>query len=165
MEIKCAHTDLVDIATLVPNPRNPNKHSDEQIKYLAKIIKHQGWRDPIVVSKRSGFMTKGHGRLMAAKLNGWEKVPVDKQDYATEADEYADMVADNEIARLAETDKGMIYEDAGHFPDMDLELLGIPNLDLNPINFEPGSENDQGRLDEKKPVQCPNCGEQFVPKG
>lgn len=71
MKIMCAYTDLVSVVSLVPNPRNPNKHSDEQIKLLAKIIKYQGWRDPIVVSKRSGFITKGHGRLMAAKLNGW----------------------------------------------------------------------------------------------
>jgi len=141
-EIKCAHTDLVDIETLVPNPRNPNQHSDEQIKFLAKIIKFQGWRDPIVVSKRSGFMTKGHGRLMAAKLNCWDKVPIDKQNYNSEAEEYADMVADNEIARLAQTNLSMIYEDVANFPELDLELLGIPNFEL-PTLVEPGCDEDE----------------------
>ena len=49
-------------------------------------------------------------------------------------------------------------------PDFDLEMLGLKNFTIEPPNFEPGSLDDQGKLDEKKPVQCPNCGEQFVPE-
>ena len=62
----CAHTELVDIASLVENPRNPNRHPEKQIEALAKIIQYQGWRNPIVVSKRSRFIVKGHGCLLAA---------------------------------------------------------------------------------------------------
>lgn len=102
--VHCSHSQLADVVGLVPNPRNPNKHPDKQIAMLAKIIRHQGWRSPIVVSNRSGFVVKGHGRLEAAKLLQVEKVPVDRQDYATEADEWADLIADNRIAELAETD-------------------------------------------------------------
>jgi DNA modification methylase len=143
MEIKCAHTELVDTDLLVPNPRNPNKHPDEQIKLLAKIMKHQGWRSPVVVSKRSGFIVKGHGRLMAAKLNGWTQAPVDRQDYATEADEYADMVADNKIAELSETDMAMVNEDALKFPELDIDLLGIPDFDPVEIQtLEPQCDED-----------------------
>lgn len=89
-KIECAHDEILDIDLLVPNPKNPNKHPQKQIKLLAKIMAHQGWRSPIVVSNRSGFIVKGHGRLAAALLNGWSKCPVDRQDYASEADEYAD---------------------------------------------------------------------------
>jgi DNA modification methylase len=142
MEIKCAHTELVDTQTLVANPRNPNKHSDAQIKLLAKILKYQGWRSPIVVSKRSGFIVKGHGRLAAARLNGWSAVPVDRQDYINEADEWADMIADNEIARLAEADHAMIRELAIEMPEgFDLDLLGIPDLDLG-VTVELGCDED-----------------------
>jgi DNA modification methylase len=142
MEIKCAYTELIDIQTLVSNPRNPNKHSDQQIKLLAKIMKHQGWRSPIVVSKRSGFIVKGHGRLAAAKLNGWTEAPIDRQDYINEADEWADMIADNEIARLAEADHTMIRELALEMPEgFDLDLLGIPDLDLG-VTVEPGCDED-----------------------
>lgn len=42
--IHCAYTDLVDIASVIPNPRNPNHHSDKQVALLAKVIKAQGWR-------------------------------------------------------------------------------------------------------------------------
>ena len=36
----------VPIEELVPNPRNPNTHPEDQVKLLAKIIKFQGFRSP-----------------------------------------------------------------------------------------------------------------------
>lgn len=124
--VHCAFTELVDVATLQPHPRNPNKHGDRQIALLAKVIRHQGWRSPIVVSRRSGFVIAGHGRLQAAALLQVEKVPVDYQDFACEADEYAHLVADNRIAELAEIDSaelaGLLKELDGK---IDLELTGF----------------------------------------
>ena len=144
MLVKCSHTEMVDIDLLVPNPRNPNKHPDNQIALLAKIMKHQGWRSPVVVSKRSGFIVKAHGRLAAAKLNGWTQAPVDKQDYSCEADEFADMVADNKIAELAESDMLMINEDAAKFPELDLDLLGITDFSLVDAEvLEPQCDEDE----------------------
>ena len=52
---------------LVPNPRNPKQHPQSQVTLLAKVIGHQGWRSPIVVSTRSGFIVAGQGRYEAAK--------------------------------------------------------------------------------------------------
>lgn len=162
--VKCAHTKIIDLDELVPNPKNPNQHPPEQIRLLSRIIKHQGQRAPIVVSKRSGFITKGHARLLAIQALGWDRAAIDEQEYANEADEYADMVADNKIAELAETNLSMVLDDVMEFgEEFDFDLLGIPDFKL-PEDFEPGSIDDQGKLDEKKPVQCPNCGEMFEPK-
>lgn len=108
--VYCSHDAVVDTIKMVPNPANPNKHPDDQIKLLAKIIKASGWRQPITVSKRSGFIVKGHGRLMAAQLAGFKQVPVDYQEYASEAEEYADLIADNRIAELAEIDQKMLAD-------------------------------------------------------
>lgn len=72
----CAHDKIVDVATLVPNPKNPNQHPDAQIQLLGRIIRQTGWRQPITVSKRSGFIVKGHGRLSAALLEGMKQAPV-----------------------------------------------------------------------------------------
>ena len=102
---KCSYDELVDVFKLIPNPRNPNTHPDKQIRILAKIIDFQGQRKAIVVSKLSGFMTKGHGTLMALKMLGYDKIAVDFQDYDDEHMEYADMKADNEIAELSKLDK------------------------------------------------------------
>jgi DNA modification methylase len=125
--VYCAYTDIVDITTLIENPRNPNKHPDKQLKLLAKIIQHQGWRQPITVSNRSGFIVRGHGRLQAARLTGVDKVPVDRQDYATEADEWADLVADNKIAELADTDDDRLKELVKELnaADFDLEIMAV----------------------------------------
>lgn len=142
----CAHTEIADVTTLVPNPRNPNKHPDNQIALLAKIIRHQGWRNPIVVSKRSGFITKGHGRLQAAALLQVEKVPVDRQDYENDAAEWADMLADNRIAELAETDNSILGDvllelDTGAF-DMDLTGFDKNALELVMTAEHQGSDVD-----------------------
>lgn len=101
-EIHCAHDEIRAIDALVEHPRNPNKHPPEQLRLLGKIIRANGWRSPICVSARSGFVIKGHGRLQAARLAGITEAPVDLQNYASEADEWADMIADNRIAELAE---------------------------------------------------------------
>ncbi len=122
----CAHDAIVDVAKLVPNPKNPNQHPDSQIQLLGRIIRQTGWRQPITVSKRSGFIVKGHGRLAAALLEGVKEAPVDYQNYTTEAEEYADLVADNRIAELAETDNKLLADiladiDTGEIP---MELTG-----------------------------------------
>ena len=122
----CAHDAIVDVTKLVPNPKNPNQHPDNQIQLLGRIIRQAGWRQPITVSKRSGFIVKGHGRLAAALLEGMKEAPVDYQNYTTEAEEYADLVADNRIAELAETDNRLLADifaeiDTGEIP---MELTG-----------------------------------------
>ena len=130
--IYCAHDDLADITTLVPNPRNPNRHPDKQIELLAKIIKNQGWRAPITVSTRSGFIVRGHGRLLAAQKLGLAVVPVDRQDYASEAEEWADMIADNRIAELSELDDeavSMLLAEIGE--EFYRELTGFQIQDID----------------------------------
>lgn len=155
----------ISIDKLVSHPKNPNKHSDAQIKRLSELIQYQGWRLPIIVSNQTGFIISGHGRFAAAKLLGLEKVPVSYQDFKDEKQEYAFLVSDNAIASWAELDLASI---TSHIPELgeefDINLFGLSNFNLIPVNFEAGTEDDQGKLDEKKPVQCPNCGEQFVPK-
>lgn len=119
----CAHDAIVAIEKLIPNPKNPNTHPDAQIQALGRIIRQTGWRAPITVSKRSGFIVKGHGRLAAAKLEGLTEVPVDYQNYTNEAEEYADLVADNRIAELAEIDNKLLADifadiDTGEIPEL-----------------------------------------------
>nr|WP_226894907.1 ParB N-terminal domain-containing protein [Luteolibacter marinus] len=125
-----------DPATLTDHPRNPNRHGQRQIELLAKVIRHQGWRNPIVVSARSGFVIAGHGRLAAARLLGVDEVPVDVQDFETEADEWAHLVADNRIAELAEMDDeglGEILRDLGEVEDFELEWSGFDDEALKDL--------------------------------
>lgn len=168
MKVQCAHTEMVDIDLLVGHPLNPNKHGEKQIEMLAKIMNHQGWRHPITVSKRSGFIVAGHGRLMAARKLGWTTAPVDRQDFDTEADEYAHLIADNKIAELAEHDDAAMFEQLQKFPDIDLDLLGIPDLVIP--NIEVGAsvngsiELNEGDFQEFN-HHCPKCGFEWNDNG
>jgi len=132
--IRCEYSELVELHKLQPHPKNANEHPQEQIDRLAEIIDFQGMRSPIVVSKRSGFITKGHGRLDALKKLGWDKAPVDYQEYESEAQEYADIIADNEIAKWATTNLSKVntdFVDLG--PELDINMLGIKDFVIEPI--------------------------------
>lgn len=145
MKVRCAHDELVLTSQLKSHPKNRNRHPADQIVRLADILKYQGWRYPVKVSKRSGFVTSGHGRIEAARLNGWDKVPVNYQDYDSEEQEYADVQADNAIASWAELDLSGINSDLGDLgPDFDIDLLGIKDFVLEPIEkLEPQCDEDE----------------------
>ena len=145
MRVLCAHTSLADPATLKPNPGNPNRHSAHQIQLLAAIIQEQGWRAPITLSKRSGLIVRGHGRLEAALLMGCDKVPVDEQDYANEAEELADLLADNRLSELAELDeadlKKVIEKLRQADPTFDVELTGFMEDEIAKLFAEEEAED------------------------
>ena len=136
--IFCAHDKLVAVADLKPHPRNPNKHPAEQLRLFGKIIRANGWRRPIVVSKRSGCIVKGHGAWLAAQREGFKLAPVNFQDYATAEAELQDMLADNELARLAETDEAELQkllaelEAAGEDPELAGLLKELEATDAPP---------------------------------
>lgn len=132
--IFCAHDEIVPVQNLKPNPLNPNNHPQEQIELLKQIIEKTGWRQPITVSNRSGLITKGHGRLQAAKFAGWSNVPVDYQDYSNQDEEYADLIADNRLAELSNIDNKMLSEMIGTIEDEDiLSLTGYDEEDIEAL--------------------------------
>lgn len=151
--IRCAHAAVVAVSELKPHPANPNLHPDGQIALLAKVIQHQGWRSPICVSNRSGFIVAGHGRYRAAKLLGVATVPVDYQDFATEADEVAHLLADNRIAELSETDGALLKElltelDTGAF---DMDLTGFDTEEMERVINHYPAESELKKIEIQKP--------------
>ena len=153
----CAFDELLDIGKAVPNPKNPNTHPKRQIELLAKIIKAQGWRQPITISNRSGLIVKGHGRLEAALLLGADQVPVDFQNYATEAEEIADLTADNRLAELAEMNNTMLADILADFDtgEMPLDLTGYTEEDLDAIIGAIAGEEDAQPNDQDDETEQP----------
>ena len=153
IKIHCAYDELMDVAKVIPNPRNPNTHPDKQIILLAKVIEARGWRVPITVSKLSGFIVRGHGRLHAAILLGCDVVPVDLQDYASEAEEWADMIADNRLAELSEIDQNILARLVSELDGaIDTSLLGYSDKAISEMLASFGSEQvqeDNFDLDKK----------------
>lgn len=167
--VYCAHDAIIDIIKAIPNKSNPNHHPDSQIELLARIIEAQGWRAPITISNRSGFIVRGHGRLLAAAKLAAKHVPVDYQDYETEAAEYADLLADNRLAELAEPDivgvKDILELIDGQI-DLDLtgynleEMLSKIDESFEPPNIE-FKEYDESTADDVEFITCPECGHKF----
>lgn len=135
----------VPIKDLKPRPNNRNKHPKEQIERLAKIIEYQGFRRPVVVSLRSGYVVCGHGRIEAAKKLKFKTVPVIYQNYESEEQEYADHVADNSLQYWAELDLSGINSDMLDLgPELDLDMLGIKDFVLEPSEkFQPQCDEDE----------------------
>lgn len=121
--ILCHFDKLCKPEDLRPHPNNPNIHPEGQLQRLAAIIRRNGWRNPIVVSRLSGCVIKGHGRLGAALAGGFDTVPIVYQDYATPADEAADLIADNLIAEESQLDLDAVDALARQF-DLEASRLG-----------------------------------------
>lgn len=157
VEIKSREIKIVPLKDIKLNPKNRNKHPPEQLERLAKIIKYQGFRVPGVVSNRTGFLVAGEGRYLAAKLAGFDSMPVIYQDFDDEEQEYAFGVSDNAVASWAELDLAGINSEIGELgPDFDLENLGIKDFGLDP------GENSVDPIDTSElqqfivAVQCEN---------
>lgn len=157
--VHCKHTKMEDVVNLVPHPQNPNKHPDKQIALLSKVIRHTGWRSPIIVSKKTGFIVSGHGRLEAAKLLNITQVPIDEQDFANEADEYAHLLADNRIAELSDLSNSETAEILTKLKEdkFDLEITGYTEQELEamvelskPIDYANDTGDPRGTNEDKK---------------
>lgn len=163
-EIKCSYKELVPIHKIQPHPKNPHVHSPEQIEKLSKLIDFQGVRHPIIISKRSGFVVAGHGRLEAFKKLNLAHVPVDYQDFENEAQEYAFVVSDNAIGKdeWAALDLSEIRLELKNIDLQNIEMLGIKNIFIN-LDQENNDlmENVENQKNEGFSNKCPECGFQF----
>lgn len=166
----CAFDKIEKIDFLKPNPQNPNKHPAAQVKLLSEIIQTTGWRMPITVSSVSGFVVKGHGRLLAAQLANLKEVPVDYQDYSNPAEELADLMADNRIAELADRDKKILLDcfesfDTGEVPFL---LSGYTEEDYQELasmfDEMPKEEKKEEEIECDCSMVCPNYGQKGCKK-
>ena len=148
---------------LKPHPANPNRHPADQIELLAEVIKGTGWRCPVTVSNRSGFITRGNGRLEAALLIGKDtKVPVDRQNYDSEQEELADLIADNRLSELAELDTSALKDALEKLDDgaFDMGLTGFDEAALEALMTATAPPDDFPEVDEdiETEHECPKCG-------
>jgi hypothetical protein len=137
---KCSYDKLVEVGDLKPNPDNPNRHPKKQIDLLAKMVKAQGWRTPITVSKRSGMIVAGHARFEVAKLLKVKKVPVDYQDFDSAKQEWSHLVADNKIQEFSQFDHKMLKELIADLDEIHIDLLAFDQKAIDDILSE-GSWN------------------------
>ena len=160
-KVYCASDEIVETDSLKPNPRNPNRHPEAQVKMLAHIIAEQGWRAPITVSRRSGYIVRGHARRLASYEAGSRYAPIEWQDYDNDSAEMADLVADNRIAELAVLDQdaiaGILAELKENTDDLDPELSGFTAEQIEDMI----AENKTDREAEEQAARL-TLGERFL---
>ena len=154
------------IDKLIEYVRNPRKN-DHAVDRVAAAIREFGFRVP-VVAKSDGTVVDGHLRLKAAKKLGLTEVPVVLADDMTDLQIKAFRLSVNKMAELAEWDDELLAIELHELnaADFDMALLGFEAGELAikiglGADFEPGTEDDQGKLDEKAPIICPACGHEF----
>jgi len=154
----------VSTDSLIPYARNSRTHSDAQVSKIAASIKEFGFLNPIIIDADNGIIA-GHGRVMAAQKLGLDTLPVIDAGHLTDAQRRAYVIADNRLALDAGWDNELLRIELQELEGkgFDLTLTGF-NVDemaalfLQP-DFAPGTEDDQGKLDELAPkmVTCPHC--------
>jgi ParB-like chromosome segregation protein Spo0J len=160
--------EKIATANLIPYARNSRTHSPEQVAQIAGSIREFGFTNPVLIDADNGIIA-GHGRAMAAHKLGLESIPCIRLSELTETQKRAYIIADNKLALNAGWDDEMLGLELSDLREADFDL-GATGFDaaeieaaLNPSepDFEPGTEDDQGKLDEKSPIECPHCHKFF----
>lgn len=157
------HT-VAKVEDLIPYALNSRTHNDEQVAQLAASIREFGFTNPVLVDEKNNLIA-GHGRLLAARKLKLEQVPAVVVTGLDDRKRRALVIADNKLALNAGWDDEALrveLEDlAGDFG----ALMGFSEDELVALlkqeepDFAPGTEADQGKLDELEPkiVKCPHC--------
>lgn len=140
---------LVPIKELVPYVNNARTHSPAQITKLRSSLREFGFVNPIIVD-RDFSVIAGHGRLIAAKEEGFTEVPCVFVDHLTEAQKKAYIIADNRYAEDAGWDEELLRLEIESLQGMefDVGLLGFEPAELNKLmTDEDGIEEDDFDVD------------------
>jgi len=122
------------IEALIPYINNSRKHSDEQVAQIAASIKEFGWTNPILVDGSNGLIA-GHGRLLAARKLGMDKVPTIELSHLSEIQKKALIIADNKLALNSDWDNELLMLELKELDntDFDLSVLGFDQDELNAL--------------------------------
>lgn len=120
------------VSELIPYARNARTHSDEQIERIANSIKEFGWTNPILIDGENGIIA-GHGRILAARKLGIEKVPTIELSGLTEAQKRAYIIADNRLALDAGWDEDILKLEFAELEKEGFELskTGFSDEEIN----------------------------------
>lgn len=124
-ELKIVYLRVDD---LTPYDRNTRKHSPKDIDQIKASIETDGFNDPIGVWGDKNLIVEGHGRLIAAKELGMERVPCIRLDHLTDEQRRDYAIRHNRTAELSAWD----------FPTLQDEIasLELEGYDLSGLGFE-----------------------------
>ena len=131
-------TDLriehLPIRALRPYKRNARTHSQQQIRQIADSIREFGFTNPVLISDEREIIA-GHGRVEAAKLLGFAKVPCLRLSHLSEAQRRAYVIADNQLATKAGWSSEILATELQALVELDfsVELTGFSTAEIDLI--------------------------------
>jgi DNA modification methylase len=134
--------ELMPRISLKPNPRNPRRHTRQQIRAIARSISKHGFNAPIGVNGDLEIVY-GHGRWAAAELLGLSVVPVVRLDHLTPELAKAYMIADNALSDRSSWDDELLATHLKELSGLDLNFdieaatgFESPEIDLRIQSLE-----------------------------
>lgn len=155
--------EQVPIDKLVPYARNARTHSKEQIAQLRASLREFGFVSPAVIDSKYNILV-GHGRVQAAREEGYKTIPCVFAENLTDAQKRAYILADNQLALNAGWDEEKLSVELSDLKDesFDLSLLGFDEKDLEKLMAGPG---DGGAQDDDFDLSAALEKASFVEKG
>lgn len=154
-------TKRLKLSQIKPNPTNPRRIGKTEMERMVKSL--QDFPEMLelreIIVDENNIILGGNMRYRALKQIG-EKECIAKIVTGLTADQKREfIIKDN--SNFGEYDMDAL---ANLWSDLPLAEWGVdvPADWGAPPNFEPGTEADQGRLDEKAPTVCPKCGHSWV---
>lgn len=150
----------IAISRLKANPSNPRVLRDDKFMKLKNSIRDfpdmLNKRPIVAVTDTDGklMVLGGNMRLRACQDLGMKEVPVILADEWTEEQRREFIIKDNVGFGEWDWDQLANEWDAGQLSDWGLDVPKMPD-------FDPVSMDEQPRLDEKTPITCPKCGNEF----
>jgi len=113
--------EQVEIGRLIPYVNNARRHSPEQVNQLRASLREFGFVNPILIDGDFNVIA-GHGRLMAAQAEGYDKVPCVFVEHLTETQKRAYILADNRLAEMASWDEELLKLELDALKDLDFDI-------------------------------------------
>jgi DNA modification methylase len=134
MKISAERMELVDINTLIGYARNARTHSKEQILQLRSSLREFGFVNPVLCDKDLNIIA-GHGRVLAAKAEGFTEVPCVFVEHLTDAQKRAYILADNRLGLNAGWDDELLALEFSELKDLgfDLDLTGFDPAEIEKL--------------------------------
>ena len=161
------HVIDVQVEALIPYARNARTHSEAQTAQIAGSIREFGFTNPVLIDGARGIIA-GHGRVLAARKLGMEKVPCIELGHLSETQRRAYIIADNKLAENARWDMDMLRLELEELKGLELDgftgfnthEIDILLQDVSAIEFK---KYDESVAADVKTVTCPECGHEFPP--
>ena len=160
--------EMVPIGRLKSHERNVNQGDFGAIQ---ESIEANGFFGALVCQRSSRRILAGNHRFAVAQKLGYTELPVTWVDVDDEA-ALRILLADNRTGRLGTDNSAALAELLAELAGTDTGLAGtgydgdaLDQLiaDLAGPDFSPVGMDEQGQLDQKAKVICPECKHEFSP--